>query len=187
MSTSLPSMTIETSLARPSPMSSPTVSPTGSSTTKSLSEPAVQPALDAFAHYITATYNAQRVPPQVGSSYPAAADFARYSFDPMRTQESAYIASLAASGQAFRGTSPEPRIQVSQTELNATPYPTVVLTNCPTSAPSWIAYDTKTGKPVPYSTTKVPPPYLATVTVIFYEGHWGVQKISVDTGRTCTA
>jgi hypothetical protein len=78
-------------------------------------------------------------------------------------------------------------VQVRAANLTAKPYPTVTLTNCPTPAPSWVAYDVKTGKPVPYTTAKVPPPYLATVTMIFYEGRWGVQQTSVDTGQTCTA
>lgn len=168
--------------------SSPTGTPTSASPT--LSSPidtGAEPAVAAFTHYITATYNAQRAPRQVGGSYAPDADFTGYSFDPMRSQESAYISSLAANGQAFRGTPPTPRIQVIGADLQAKPYPTVVLTNCPTPAPSWIAYDTKSGKPVSYSTRKVPPPYLSTVTMIFYEGHWGVQKTGVDSGRTCTA
>ncbi len=162
-------------------------SPTDSGSTTSQSDPAVRQALDAFAHYITASYNAERAPRQVAGSYPAASDFPRYAFDPMLTQENAYIASLAANDQAFRGTPPTPRVRVSQADLDAKPHPTVVLTNCPTPAPTWVAYDTKTGKRVSYAATKVPPPYLSTVTVIFYEGRWGVQKTSVNSEQTCTA
>ena len=143
--------------------------------------------MTAFRRYITATYNAQRTPRQPGKPYAPASDFTRYSFDPMRSQEDTYIASLAATDQAFRGTPPTPRIHVSHADLNAKPYPTVVLTNCPTPAPTWVAYDTKTGKAIPYTAAKVPSPYLSTVTLILYEGHWGVQKTSVDSSRTCTA
>jgi len=169
-------------------ISSATNPPTTPATsTAPLADPIAAAAVAAFTHYITATYNAQRAPRAPGQSYAPAANFPSYSFDPIRTQESAYISSLAASGEAFRGTPPEPRVKVTQSDPGAKPYPTVALTNCPTPAPTWVAYDTKSGKPVAYTTATVPPPYLAAVTVIFYEGHWGVQKISVDTGRTCGA
>lgn len=190
MPTSSASMGVGTSstqTASTQVVSTPASSPPDSTTTTPPTDPTAQPALNAFAHYITASYNAQRAPRQVGGSYPPASDFTRYAFDPMLTQENAYIASLAASNQAFRGTPPAPRLRVVETELDAKPYPTVVLTNCPTPAPTWIAYDTKTGKPVSYAATKVPPPYLSTVTLIFYKGHWGVQKTSVDSRQTCTA
>lgn len=159
----------------------------GPSTSDAQTDPAAAAAVTAFTHYITATYNAQRAPRQPGQSYRAAANFPSYSFDPIRTQENAYISSLAAGGEAFRGTPPTPRVKVVRTDPQAEPYPMVVLTNCPTPAPTWVAYDTRTGEPVAYTKAKVPPPYLAIVTVILYEGHWGVQKISVDTGRTCSA
>lgn len=179
-----PSLTTDTPGSQGSSLRSRSTSATTSATT---TDPVATTAVIAFSRYITATYTAQRAPRQPGDAFKPEADFTRYAFDPIRTQEDAYISSLATGGEAFRGTPPTPRVRVARTDPGAKPYPTVVLTNCPTPAPTWVAYDTKTGEPVAYTKAQVSPPYLATVTVIFYEGHWGVQKISVDTGRTCSA
>lgn len=181
-----PSRSAPTSPADSGPTSTSSQT-TPANTQTSTTDSGMGPAIAAFIDYITATYNAQRAPRQPGEPYTPKEDFTRYSFDPMRSQENAYIASLAAAGEAFRGTPPMPRVHVTSIDLDGKPYPTVVLTNCPTPAPSWAAYDTKTNKNVPYTTTKVAPPYLSTVTVILHEGHWGVQKTSVDSARTCTA
>jgi hypothetical protein len=79
-------------------------------------------------------------------------------------------------------------VKVAAIESDAKPYPRVVLKDCPTPTPTWRIYDAKTGKdmtrPLPPGTQ--PTPYLSTVEVIYYQGHWGVSKIDADTSRTCS-
>lgn len=155
-------------------------------TTTAPTESPAQPAITAYRQYLKATYNAQRSPRKVGGKYASDADFTKFAFDPMLTQENAYIESLSQQGEAFRGTPPSPRISIKQTNLTAKPYPTVVLTNCPESASAWVAYEVATGEPVPFTSPKVKPPYLSTVTLIYYKDHWGIQSTSVDSSRTCS-
>lgn len=176
----------------PTPTTSTSSTPTKSSASPSPSttptiDPQAQPAITAFKDYLTATFNSQMKPRQLGEKYSPTADFTKYSFDPMLGQENAYIGYLAQQGQAFKGTPPKPRITVSAINLAAKPYPTVVLSNCPTPSPSWVAYQVGTGKAVPYTQPKVKPPYRSEVVVIYYQSHWGVQKTTVDSSKTCAA
>lgn len=76
-------------------------------------------------------------------------------------------------------------MKVTAINLAAKPYPTVVLTDCPTLAPTWQEYMVKTGAVVPQQTQSVPPPYLVTVQVIQYHNHWGVQRVTPE-AKTCT-
>jgi hypothetical protein len=156
----------------------PTASP------KPVIDPQAQPAVAAFNHYLTATFNSQMKPRHLGQAYQTAADFTKWAFDPMLGEENAYIGYLAAQGQAFRGTPPRPRLSVSQMSTTAKPYPTVVLSNCPTPSPSWVAYQVVTGKAIPYTQPKVKPPYRSEVVVIYHQRHWGVQKTTVDSSKT---
>jgi hypothetical protein len=168
------------------------VTSTGASTSSSASssgtiDPNAQPAVDAFLKFDTAASNAKRTPWGLGEKHPADADFTKYSFDPIRHDYLLYILSLSQQGVEFRGTSDAPRVKVISTDLGAKPYATVILSNCPTPAPTWKEYVVQTGEEVPSVTKKAPPPYLATITVIYYENHWGVQKVTNDTSRTCSA
>jgi hypothetical protein len=167
-----------------SPMtSSPTSSPTPTI------DPKAQPAVTAYINFYSARTEALRIPRLSGQSNPLAADFTNYSFDPFRGQESASIASLSEQGQLFKGDPGHPRVNVTSIEADAKPYPKVVLKDCPTPAPTWRIYDIKTGSDMtPQLPSGVQPmPYLSTVEVIYYQGHWGVSNIDADTSRTCTA
>jgi hypothetical protein len=171
--------------AKTSP-SSPMTSPPSSSQTPTI-DPKAQPAVTAYLNFVASRAEALRNP--LESGHRAATDFTKYSFDPFRGQESATIGSLGEQGQLFKGDPGLPRVNVTAIEPGAKPYPTVVLNDCPTPTVTWRIYDAKTGSDL---TPKLPPgaqpmPYLSTVEVIYYQGHWGVSKIDADTSRTCTA
>jgi hypothetical protein len=164
-----------------------TSSPTSSQTLTI--DPKAQPAVTAYMNYVTARAEALRNPRKLGQNFTPAADFTRFAFDPVRGQTNASIVSLSEQGQVFKGDPGRPRVRVDAIEPDAKPYPTVVLKDCPTPTPTWRIYDAKTGKEM---TMTLPPgtpptPYLSTVEVIYYQGHWGVSKIDADTSRTCTS
>ena len=166
----------------------PTTSSPTSSQTPTI-DPKAQPAVTAYLNFFSARTEALRNPRLSGPSNPLASDFADYSFDPFKGQESASIASLIEQGQLFKGDPGRPRVNVTSIEADAKPYPKVVLKDCPTPAPTWRIYDIKTGSDMtPQLPSGVQPmPYLSTVEVIYYQGHWGVSNIDADTSRTCTA
>jgi hypothetical protein len=152
-------------------------------------DPKAQPAVNAYRNYVTALAEALRSPRKLGQDYVPAADFTKFSFDPVRGQADVSIVSLGAQGELFKGDPGRPRVSVVALEPDAKPYPTVVLTDCPTPTPTWRIYDAKTGKAVTMTLPRgtQPAPYLSRIDVIYYQGHWGVSKIDADTSRTCTA
>jgi hypothetical protein len=167
------------------PTDTPPPSSSASSGSSSTVDPRAAPAVAAYEAYTRSSGNAARLPLPHGSQYPPAADFEKYSFDPARARYLAYVSALAESGVTFRGTPPSPRVKVISVEPDAKPYPVVTLTDCRTPAPDWRGY--RDDKPLPVASAAVPPPYLITAKVIFYEDHWGVQSTSTDTSKTCTA
>jgi hypothetical protein len=178
-------------VAKPTARSSPTTSATSSPTRSPTPtiDPKAQPAVDAYMKFVAARAEALKSPRKLGTNYLPAADFTRFSFDPVRGQANASIVSLAEQGLMFKGDPGHPRVNVAAFEPEAKPYPKVVLKDCPTPTPTWRIYDAKTGRDVslpPPRGTK-PTPYLSTVEVIYYQGRWGVSKIDADTSRTCTA
>jgi len=167
-----------------------TGSPVTSSATSSPAsaiDPKAKPAVDAYLNFVAARAEALRSPRKLGQNYATKGDFTKFSFDPARGQANASIVSLGEQGLMFRGDPGRPRVKVAAIELNAKPYPTVVLKDCPTPTPTWRIFDTKTGKDVtlPLPTGTKPTPYLSTVGVIYYQGRWGVSKIVADSSRTC--
>jgi hypothetical protein len=167
--------------------SPPTASPTSSQT--ATIDPQAEPAVNAYMNFVAALAQASRSPRKLGQSFLPAQDFTKFSFDPIRGQANASIVSLSEQGQLFKGDPGHPRVSVAAIKPDAKPYPTVVLKDCPTPTPTWRIYDAKTGKAM---TITLPPgtkptPYLSTIEVIYYQGHWGVSKIDADTSRTCTA
>lgn len=187
-----------TSSSSPSAVSSSPGSPTTSTSTAPSSsptpsssapaDPRVAAALKAYDNFTTATYVSLAHPPlKIGNPYVKGGDFRPYSFDPAQAQMISYLFSLTEGGIEYKGTAPSPRTSVVSAELTAKPYPTVILTDCPTAPSSWNAYYRATGKPTTSKPGQVKPPYLVTVTVIFYEKHWGVQKLTPNASRTCTA
>lgn len=149
-------------------------------------DPGAQPAIEAFLKLRQASFNANRRPLPSDAKYPPEADFTRYSWDPLRTELISQFADAQRLGIVFRGTPPTPRVTAARVDLEADPYPTVVLTNCDTPAPSWQAFDRTSGQPLPTASASAPSPYLTTVTLILYQGRWGAKSIEADTSRTCT-
>lgn len=107
-------------------------------------------------------------------------------FDPARGEYVGYVLNLTLAQLAYRGTPPTPRPSVTNVDLAAKPYPTVTLTDCPTAPGNWKVVATSGPPPTTKTAPKVPAPYKATVTVIFYEKRWGVSRMAVDSSRTCT-
>jgi hypothetical protein len=166
-------------------------SPAPETTASTSSTPPVDPkitaAVNAYLAFWRATNIAQEHPPKLGAPWPNGGDFTEYSFDPIKSQFAGYITTLNRQGQAWRGTAPSARVHVQASDLTASPYPTVMVANCPTNEPSWRQIDVATGKPASTAPGAVPPPYLVTAEMIFYKGHWGADKVTPDTSRTCTA
>jgi hypothetical protein len=172
--------------ATTSPTTSATSSPTSSPT--STIDPKAQPAVDAYLAYMSASDNALRNPRALGQDFAPGADYTKYSFDPERSEFSAFINQLSSQGLKMAGDPGRPRPTVRSIDLAAKPSPLVVLTDCPTPAVNWDAHEVKTGKnvTVPPPAGTVPPPYRTTVQVISYKSHWGVFKITTDSSRTCS-
>jgi hypothetical protein len=149
-------------------------------------DPAAQPAVDAYQSAIAAARNAQRHPVGKDATLPPDADFTKFTFDPFRSQYQIFVWGLAAQGGQYRGTPPSSHVSVTSVALSAKPYPTVQLSDCPGDDSEWRLYNAATGAVQPRATQKVSPPYRSSVTVIFYEKHWGVKKVVLDSSRTCT-
>jgi hypothetical protein len=141
----------------------------------------------AYRAFTKAEQISERTPPKnVSDSYASGGDFTRYAFDPARRDLISAVLALTQGGIAFRGTPPAPRIKVTSVRTSGGG-PTVVLSNCPTPAPSWVAYLRKNGKVVNAKSPGAPLPHLMTVTVIYVQNRWGVSKIVPDTKHTCEA
>jgi hypothetical protein len=175
---------------KPAATTSPTTPATSSPASRLTPtiDPKAQPAVDAYLAYMAASNNALRKPRALGQDFAPGADYTKYSFDPERSEFSDYISQLSSQGLKMAGDPGRPRPRVRSIDLAAKPYSLVVLTDCPTPALNWDAHEVKTGKnvTVPPPAGTVPPPYRTLVQVINYENHWGVSKITTDSGRTCS-
>lgn len=172
-----------TSVTTTSPSSSPT-SPGGTTTTPA--DPRVAAALTAYRNFSqAATYALSHPPKKLGDPLPTNGNFRPYSFDPAQGQYLGFVLNLQMARATYVGSPPQPRVQVQQADLAAEPYPLVTLTDCPTPAPSWRVVATSGGSGTTRQTSKMPPPYLSVVQVIFYKRHWGVSKVTTNTSRTC--
>ena len=160
---------------------SSTIPPSDTSATSS-SSPA-ESALSAYQSFSSATFAVERHP----ASTAERARLGAVSFDPARSKQLGYAVSLTSQGVAWRGPPPVPRASVLSINIAAKPWPTVVISDCPTPAPSWQEYVVKTGAAVPVTASGASPPYEITANVILYRGRWGVQSTTVDRSRTCTA
>lgn len=158
--------------------------PTGTATSTATIDPAAQPAVDAYVKFIETVNQAKMYP--VMNDLPPEADFTPYTFDPTKNDYLAYITKLASRSTAWQGTPPQSRMQVESVDLEATPYPTVTLSDCYLISPDWRTYDVRNGEVLPKPSLAIPPPYLDTITMIEAEGHWGVRYIETDESATCT-
>jgi hypothetical protein len=168
--------------AQPGPSTTGTATPSVASTI----DPKALPAVQAYEAASEAANNAARHPFGLHDKIPAGADFAKYTFDPFRTQYRAYILGLLNQGGEYRGTSPRLNVAVTSIDLEAQPWPTVILSDCQTDSDNWRLHNAKTGAVQPRATPSISPPYRSTITMIYYEKHWGIEKLSLDASRTCT-
>lgn len=95
--------------------------------------------------------------------------------------------SYAANNIIWSGTAPTPRVTVVTASPGGKPYPTVMLRDCPTAAPTWKPYNAKTHKviPVKFPGSNAPPPHAVTVAVVFYKSRWMVRKTVTEVTKTC--
>lgn len=177
--------TPSTSGSSASPSASSSTTPATSSSSVP-ADPRVAAAVKAYDNFM-ATYAVSERHPPAGPDKPyvAGGDFPRYMFDPARSEYVGYVLNLTLAQLAYQGTPPTPRLSVTNADLAARPYPTVTLTDCPTAPASWKVVATSGPPPTTKTSPTAPPPYKATVTVIYYEKHWGVSKMTVDTSKTC--
>ncbi len=148
-------------------------------------DPKAAPAVHTWGSFLAALAVAETHPYLVGEDHPAAADFARFAWDPARYQFADYISDLKRDGLAQRGAPHQSHVTVTAIDLAAT-VPAVTLADCLTGV-SRTTYHAATGQTVPAPAVTRPPPYLATVTVILHQRRWGVQKVSFKEGATCSA
>lgn len=151
-------------------------------------DPRVAAAVKAYQAFATAFAISEQHPPKAASDpYAPGGNFPKYMFDPARAEYVGQILSLTQLQVAYRGTPPVPRVSVTNVDLGAKPYPTIVLGDCPVPA-RWKVVATTPGAPptVKSSPSSAPPPYLASVQMIFYRKHWGVSRIGTNTSKTCT-
>jgi hypothetical protein len=148
-------------------------------------DPRSVPAIVVYRKFMAAVVTAEMHPSPLGAKWPPRADFGRWSFDPLQEKVAVYLAGLSAQGAAFRGTAPRLRLRVLKVDLSENPRPTVILSNCPTVAPTWHEYLTATGKNVPFTKPAVKPPYLVRIKMIKVDGRWGASVATPDTSATC--
>jgi hypothetical protein len=142
-------------------------------------------AVQAYLAFRAVSYQAERAPEDyitwLGKLNATAVD-------PARTDEEHKLFQDRALAWAYRGTPPTSRTSVQTIALDAKPYPSVIVADCPTVSATWRVFDIKKNKPLqevfPSGTAK--PPYPTTATVIYSQSHWTVQQINTDVRRTCT-
>jgi hypothetical protein len=152
---------------------------------KGTEDPRAKPAVQAYESFTQAVIRAQQKPVAEPSAYPETANFTRYSFDPIAGEIEATIKLLSLEKREVRGTPPRSRITVTSIDPDARPWPTVTLSDCPAGRQGWQAFDIRTSKPVTDVEPRIPPPNVATITVVFTEQHWGVHTITLDSTRAC--
>jgi hypothetical protein len=131
---------------------------------------------------------AQQRPSATPGAYPAAADFTRYSFDPVQGEFEGALKKLSTVKGAARGTPPTSNLTVTSIDTDGAPWPTVTLWDCQTGQEDWQVVDTTTNRPLPALQALQAPAQSGTVvTVIFYQQRWGVNTIRTDPSRTCPA
>ncbi len=170
--------------ATPSTTATTRLATTPSIATRTLTPPSVTPAAQGAVNGYYADYNARiqslRSPAKSDLSW-----IAKYETGKFRTQDEQSYASLKAQHLAYRGAAPNPNVKV-QGVLSRT---AVILTSCEVvdASDPWEQYDTATGKAVPKSKPrKPPPPYLLTFFMKANSGStWQITSVVQDTSKTC--
>ncbi|MCE0538628.1 hypothetical protein LWF15_24315 [Kineosporia rhizophila] len=169
-STAEPSASVAPSTAEPSP----TV------------DPEVQKAVDAYLAYSAASNKAQENPVGKGEKLPKEADFERWSFDPARAQTLVDIHVLDTYNAEYRGNAPESHVDVESSDLAASPYPLVKLTDCLVPRGEYVPFNRKTGKPLRLTGgANLEEPYLSMIEVVKVDDRWGVRSLEVQQEGTC--
>jgi hypothetical protein len=149
-------------------------------------DPRASAAVSTYAAFNRTLHHALRHPEgMVGSTYPDASDFVRYSADPVQSQYASFISILNRTHHAFRGTPPKSNVTVTSIDLKATPYPLITLSDCQTDRDTWRAYDVRKNTMNPQLTPSVPAPYGITVTVAYVLQRWKVETIKPDPAGMC--
>lgn len=162
------------------------VRPADTAVPQGTADPRAQPAIEAYDSFVAAVHAVQRTPVPSGTPYPGDADLNQHSFDPARAQYQALVAGLAAEHLEYRGTPPTSRVTVSLIDVDATPWPRVVLADCRVGTDGWTAYDTRTGTARPDQVPGLPTPDGLAVTMIRDQQHWGVQTVLPAPAGTCS-
>jgi hypothetical protein len=150
------------------------------------SDPRVSSAVAVYEAFTQATFEAQQKPRIDPTTYPEAADFTRFSFDPIAGVVEAMISGLGRQKLEFRGRRPRSHISVTSIDPDARPWSTITLSDCQTGRRNWRAFNAVTGKPVAKPQSLVAAPYGSIVTLVFTEQRWGVNTIRQDPNRTCS-
>lgn len=163
--------------------SSPSVSSTSSPSSSDPRPSDGKAAAAAYTAFALAAKYAERKPSDLARRKALAA----HAIEPALTNEAGSLVSYAANNIVWAGTPPTPRVRVITVLPASKPYPTVTLRDCPTAAPTWKPYDSKTHKvvPVQFPGSKAPPPHAVTVTVVYYKSRWMVQKTVTQVTKTC--
>lgn len=174
---SLPAST-PTSSSDPSTSTAPTTTPASSE-----HPDPTGPAIAAYLRYRSIVNAVDRTP----SSTRLLNELAAITVDPQQGTDGRTLLQYRLNHLVWRGTPPRPRASVTESRLEAKPYPTVVVRDCPTASASWKPYDTTENKPVPvqYPKGSAHPPFAITATVVDYKSHWVVAKVTTYMRKTC--
>jgi hypothetical protein len=137
----------------------------------------------AYLKYREAINTAQRSPASTG----LLTAVANATADPQQETDGKMLLQYRINHLAWRGTPGRPRVTVTESRAHANPYPTVTVRDCPTVSASWKPYDTTTNKPVPvtYPKGSAKRPFAVTATVVDYQSHWLVEKVTTYMRKTC--
>jgi hypothetical protein len=165
-----------------------TLSQPASSSSSPPADPRLAAAERAYLDFTQTSHYAEAHPPRrLGDPLPQGGNYRAHSFDPARNVIDNYIYFLTTSGLVMGGTPPRARPSLVRVALNASPYPSVYLSDCPTAPVDWRAVAVTPGPPPTQKTASgPPPPYRVSVQMIFYKNHWGAYKITTDKSRTCS-
>lgn len=172
------------------PTSGPSVTPPSSPTSKLSSPPSTpsgfgdaQPAVMVYLTVISAYDDAFRHPATAST-----ASFGKYLVGQAKVDVDRSLAQARAASIAYRGTPDVPRLKVMSSSLEGS-LPEVVLRDCGHASMTdpFVGYQVKTGKPLPTSTPKVPPPYAKTVKMFQpNRKQWVISSVTTDATKTCT-
>jgi len=161
------------------------IRPAETSVPKGTSDPRARGAVAAYEAFSRTTIEALKKPLADSRGYPDAADFTRFSFDPVESEFEATMKLLSQANGQFRGTPPQSHLTVTSIDQDASPWPTVTLSDCKTGQDAWQAFSVGSNKRLPGLEPSIPSPYGATITVIYNQQRWGVNTITLDSSRTC--